>query len=209
MNARMTRKFTSLVAEHDTAFILVTHLTTDIGSMSRDPLVISGGSAIIYAASIILDLRKRFLQESDPIEKDEGIKIGVTVKKNHCVPDKNPYVKTEYYAVFGQGIEQYLSTLERALEEGVLVARGAFIRDPGADGEPLERKGEKLQWQGKQKFRQFVIDNPDYLEELTIRVGGGVIPLTAEEIEDLKKDDQKIAKSAAKSSLKAAKKKDA
>ena len=36
MNARMTRKFTALVAEHETAFILITHLTTMIGSMSRD-----------------------------------------------------------------------------------------------------------------------------------------------------------------------------
>jgi hypothetical protein len=31
MNARMTRKFTALVAEHNTAFVIVTHLSTEIG----------------------------------------------------------------------------------------------------------------------------------------------------------------------------------
>lgn len=202
MNARMTRKFTSLVAEHDTAFILVTHLSTDIGSMSRDPLVISGGSAIIYAASIILDLRKRAIQDSDPISKDEGVKIGVTVKKNHCVPDRNPYMRTEYYAVFGQGIEQYLSTLDKALEKGVLTQKGAFIRDPDDTGEPRERNGEKLQWQGKGRFREFVIANPDYLDEIRRRIGGEIIVLSEEEVAEIKQEEAKMAGSALKSSKK-------
>ena len=36
MNARMTRKFGVLIAEHDCAFVVVTHLTVDIGSSSKD-----------------------------------------------------------------------------------------------------------------------------------------------------------------------------
>ncbi|MED1125224.1 hypothetical protein [Bacillus atrophaeus] len=205
MNARMTRKFTALVAEHNTAFIIVTHLSTDIGSMSRDPLVISGGHAIIYAASITLDLRKKAVLDTDPIKREEGIKVGVTVKKNHCLPDRNPYVKTDYFAIFGQGIEQYLTLIDKAVNQGVLVQKGAFIRDPDENGDPKVVNGEKLQWQGKEKFRTYLIENEDYFEQLKARIRGEVVQLTDEEIEGLKQDERKIAQSAVKSSSSAKK----
>lgn len=202
MNARMTRKLTALIAEHETAFVIVTHLSTDIGSMSRDPLVISGGHAIIYAASIVLDVRKRSIQDTDPIKKEEGIKVGVTVKKNHCVPDRNPYVKTVYYAVFGEGIEQYLPVIESAINQGILVQRGAFIRDPDENGEPKVIDGVKMQWQGAKNFRQFLVDNPDYFEDLKARVKGEVVQLSDEEAEALRQDGAIIEEEVMKASKK-------
>ena len=170
--------------------------------MSRDPLIISGGHAIMYGASIILDLRKRSIQDSDPISRDEGIKIGVTIKKNHCVPDRNPYVKTEYFAVFGEGIEQYLPLLDSALSQGILVQNGAFIKDPDADGNPRVVNGDKLQWQGRERWRNYCIDNPEYFEQLKARVRGEIVNLTEEEIEEVKKEQNKIAASAVKPSSK-------
>ncbi|PTY92989.1 hypothetical protein [Heyndrickxia sporothermodurans] len=193
MNARMTRKFTSLVAEHNTAFVVVTHLSTDIGSMSRDPLVISGGHAIIYAASITMDLRKRAIQDSDPISKEEGIKVGVTIKKNHCVPDRNPYVKTDYFAIFGEGIEQYLTMLDMAIAQGILVQKGAFIRVPDENGEPKVINGEKMQWQGKDKFRQYCIENQDFFENLKAQIRGEVVQLSEEEQQELIQEERQIA----------------
>ena len=202
MNARMTRKLTALIAEHDTAFVVITHLSTDIGSMSRDPLIISGGHAIIYAASIVLDLRKRSIQESDPISRDQGIKVGVTVKKNHCVPDRNPYVKTEYYAVFGEGIEQYLPMIENAIKQGILVQRGSFIRVPDEDGEAKVVDGFKMQWQGKEKLRNYCIENLDFFEDLKAHVRGEVVQLSDEEAEALRQDIDKATQKAGKSSRK-------
>lgn len=35
MNARMMRKYTSLVAESNSAFVIITHLTTDIGELKK------------------------------------------------------------------------------------------------------------------------------------------------------------------------------
>lgn len=200
MNARMTRKLTALVAEHETAFVVITHLSTDIGSMSRDPLVISGGHAIIYAASIIFDLRKRAILDTDPISKEEGIKVGVTIKKNHCLPDRNPYVKTDYYAIFGQGIEQHLTVLDMAIKQGILIQKGAFIRDPDENGEPKVVDGEKLQWQGKERFRSYVIENEEYFEQLKARIRGEFVQLSDEEMEELKQDERKIAQATIKNS---------
>ena len=160
--------------------------------MSRDPLIVSGGNAIMYAAGIIMDLRKKSIQESDPITKEQGIKVGVTIKKNHCVPNRNPYLKTDYFAIFGQGIEQYLETLENAVAQGLLTG-GAWIKDlDPASGEPRMRGQDKLMWQGKEKFRNYCIDNPDYFEELKARVKGIAVQLNADEISEIQKDNKEV-----------------
>jgi recombination protein RecA len=195
MNARMMRKYTSLVAESNTAFVIITHLTTDIGSMSRDPLVISGGNAIIFGASLIMDLRKKSIQEGDPISREEGIKIGLTVKKNHCVPTKNPYLKCDYYAVFGQGIEQYLEALDNAVQQGILVKAGAFIKDLDISGEPKVWNDTKLVWQGKEAFRTFLKHNPDYFKQLLQRINGEVVQMSEEEIAQAVADEEEIKQS--------------
>lgn len=196
MNAKMTRKFTSIVAESNCAFILVTHLSTMIGTMSRDPMIISGGYAIAYAASITLDLRKKSILDTDPINREDGIKIGVTVKKNHCVPERNPYVKTEYYAIFGEGIEQHLSTLENAIKQGVLTQAGAWIKDFDDNGEIRQWDDIPLNFQGKEKYRNFVIEHPGYLANLKSRIRGDVIQMTLDEVAAAKAEEEEIAKKA-------------
>lgn len=196
MNARMTRKFTALVAEHETAFILITHLSTMIGSMSRDPMIISGGHAIAYWSQLTLDVRKKSVLDTDPISREEGIKVGVTVKKNHCVPDRNPYVKCEYFAIFGEGTEKILTNLDRAIEAGILTKSGSWIYWYEADGE-TKRYG----WQGKEKYRQFMRENPAVLNELLgiLRgtIGAATVEqLTEEEIAEIRSEEEAIAEAA-------------
>lgn len=197
MNARMMRKLTALVAEHETAFCIVQHLSVDIGSRSMDPLVLSGGHAIRFAAAIILDLRKRAVLDTDPIKKEDGIKVGVTVKKNHCIHDRNPYVKLDYFAIFGQGIEQYLTLIDKAIKQDILMQSGAFIRDPDENGDAKIIDGFKYQWQGKEKFRMFLMENGAYFEELKARVSGEITQLTEEEMAEIRQEqevDEKVAK---------------
>lgn len=193
MNAKMARKFTSLVSESNAAFVIVQHLTTDIGSMAHDKSVLAGGGAIRYASALTIDLRKRSLAPTDPITPEEGIKIGLTVKKNHCTPAINPYLKTEYYVVFGEGIEQYLETLENAIEQGILYKGGAYIKDLDPDtGEVRQYNGQDLVWRGKESYRQFMKDNPEYFETLMNRVAGTYIEMTAEEIKEAKLSEKDL-----------------
>lgn len=193
MNAKMTRKFTALVSESNAAFVVITHLSTEIGSMSRDPLIISGGKAIAYASVLTLDLRKRAVLDTDPISREEGVKIGVTVKKNHVLPDKNPYVKTEYYAIFGKGIEQILSTMQLAIDEGILRKAGAWIKQEDENGEVQKWNGEELNFQGKEKFRLFCKEHPDYLEALKDMIKGTTVKFQSEEeVEKNKKEQEEM-----------------
>lgn len=197
MNAKMMRKFTSLVTESNAAFVIVTHLTTQIGSMSKDPMIVAGGNAIMFGACIIMDMRKRSILEGDPVKKEEGIKISVTIKKNHAVPDRNPYLKTEYYAIFGEGIEKYLEALENAVNQNILIKSGAFIKDLDPEtGDPkVLPDGTKLQWQGKDQFRQYCINNPDYFNELLNKINGNTTQLDAVEISDIENEMDEIVSS--------------
>lgn len=192
LNAKMMRKITAIVEEHQVAMVIVQHLTTQIGFLMGDPLVLAGGKAIRYGAMLIVDFRKRSIQESDPIKKDEGLKIGVTIKKNHIVTDRFPYVKTQYFVIYGQGTEVYLEALDLALAQGILSKAGAFIRLPDEDGNAKVINGEKMQWQGSAKFRQYCIDNPEFFEDLKKMLKGEIVNMSAEEIKEAITEEESI-----------------
>jgi hypothetical protein len=146
-------------------------------------MVVAGGNAIIFGASLILDLRKKSIQETDPISRDEGMKIGVAVKKNHCI-NTNPYLRTEYYAIFNVGTEVYLEALDNAIAQGILVKNGSFIKDiDEATGEVRSWDSDtKLTWQGKEAYRNFCKANPSYFKELLSRIKGETTQMTGEEV---------------------------
>lgn len=146
------------------------------------PLILSGGQAIRYGAMLIVDFRKRSIQETDPISREQGVKIGVTIKKNHAVHGRNMYLKTEYFGIYGQGTEIYIEVMQLAISQGILTKAGAFIRLPDENGEVSIINGEKMQWQGNAKFRQYCIDNPKFFENLKSMVKGEAISMDDEEI---------------------------
>lgn len=194
LNAKMMRKITTAITETNTAFVMIQHLTTQIGTMARDPLIVAGGEAIKYGASVILDLRKLSMSDADPFKKEEATKIGVTVRKNHVITDRFPYCKLDYYAVFGQGIDNYLELLEVAINKGILVKKGAFIRVPDENGDAKVINGEKMQWQGNARFKDYCKENPSFFKNILDAIeGDGIIQfIDEEEAEEYINDDKSL-----------------
>jgi recombination protein RecA len=193
MNSKMVRKMSAIIEENEIAFVIVQHLTTNIGAAPHtDPMVLAGGNEIRYKADLIIDLRKGSIGESDPITREEGIKINVTVKKNHIVTGRFPYLKTSYYGIYGQGTEKYLEVLKLAIDQGILVKNGAFIKVPDENGDPQVINGEKMQWQGNAKFREYCINNPDFFENLKLQLNGEVDVMSDEEIKEAKQEEEEI-----------------
>ena len=54
MFGKLMRKMVALIAEHDCAFVMTNHLSTNIGVMHGDPLTISGGRAIMYSSLLLV-----------------------------------------------------------------------------------------------------------------------------------------------------------
>lgn len=207
MFGKLMRKMVALIAEHNCGFVLINHLTTEIGKMHGDPLTIAGGRAIRYSSMLTLDIRKRSVQESDPISREEGMKIGVTVHKNHCRQDRMPYLKTEYFVVYGQGTERSIEIIELAEKCGILTKKGSWFREYGNEvdskGNPLERileDGTKAAWNGMKNTRAYILNNPDYYEYLVNKVENfgkiDVEALSEEEVDAIeaenKLDEQQV-----------------
>ena len=116
------------------------------------------------------------------------MKIGVSVKKNHCVCDRNPYLKAEYFIIYGEGTEKILTTLETAVDQGYLVKKGAWIYWYEPDGETI-----KYSWQGKEKFRYQMREQPELLEELMNLIeGNNIQAMTEEEVQAAKSEEAAV-----------------
>lgn len=189
LNSRMSKKFTRIIADSNSAIILILHLSSDIGSMSRDPLIMSGGRAIKYWSSLTLDLRKRAILAGDLIAKDEGVKICATVKKNHCIPWRNPYVKIEYYAIYGEGIEQILSCIDMAIAQGLLESKGSWLywKDPES-GEVINK------WNSRANFSSYMRDNKDVWDKFQAMLSYDdiVTNLSSDEIDEIKAEEKTL-----------------
>lgn len=192
MNSRMMGKFVPLIKQYKTAMVLVQHLTTNIGgfSMYGDNLILAGGRAIRTASMLTVEMRKASVLDTDPIGKEDGIKINCKITKNHCIPREFPYRKFTYYAIFGEGIEQILSTLDELIDMGVIHKAGAWMQqlDPET-GEIVDK------WNGRNAFREDMKANPDKLEKLKSLIHGSFETLSEEEVVEIK-EQEKLAEEA-------------
>ena len=83
MNTKALSQYLSIIHEYNITLVIITHLTTMIGTMNRDPLVMGGGLFLKYGGAVILDCRKQTVLDTDPITKEEGQKYIISIKKNH------------------------------------------------------------------------------------------------------------------------------
>jgi hypothetical protein len=182
------RKIVPLIAEQETALCLTQHLTTQIGVMHGDPMVLAGGQAIRYASMLTLDLRKKTIQASDPISKEEGLKIGAYIAKNHCNQTRYPYLRADYFIKFGEGTQVISEVIELAKEMGILQG-SAWISeiDPATGEARVLPNGDTAKWNGMNKTKAYLEANKDYYDYLVNLVMGNEIELETMDEEDVKK----------------------
>ena len=134
-----------------------------------------GGLFLKYGGHIILDMRKQSVLDTDPIKREEGMKIMISVKKNHVTPRVYPYVKVPHFVIYGEGTEVILTTLKKAVEKGILTKSGGWVYWPDKD----------LKWNGAAAFRTYMRENPEELTTLRNLVGGQVEVLSEQEMAEL------------------------
>lgn len=156
----------------------------------------------MYSSLLTLDFRKRSVLEGDPVSKEECMKIGVTVKKNHCRQDRMPYLKADYFVKYGVGTERSVEIAELAEKNGILTKKGSWFREysgeVNAKGEPMERileDGTKAAWNGMKQMRAYLVEHPEYFDYLVNKIENfgkvDVEELTEAEIKAIE-DEQKL-----------------
>lgn len=126
-----------------------------------NPETTAGGRALKFYASVRIEVRR-----GDQIKKADkvlGHVIKTSIKKNKVAP---PHRTAEYSVYYGVGIDSIDEIANVATEEGVVKKAGAWLSFIDDFGAVIERNGEPCKWQGIEKFKTYLRENPAFYQEI-------------------------------------------
>lgn len=144
------RKLSGAIKQTNTATIFTNQLREKIGVMFGSPETTSGGRALKFYASVRVDVRR--IESIKSGGETIGNRTRVRVTKNKVA---SPFKECEFDIMFGEGISYEGDVLDLATELGVIEKRGAFYR-----------YNEEVLGQGRENAKQFLKENPAYLQVL-------------------------------------------
>ena len=154
MMSQAMRKLTGAIARSKTTVIFINQIREKIGVMFGSPETTPGGRALKFYCSVRADIRRiSSLKEGDVTT---GIRMKVKVVKNKVAP---PFRIAEFDMLNESGISAEGDLLDLAVEDKLLQKSGAWFS-----------YGETRIGQGREKARQFLIENPDIVKELRAKV---------------------------------------
>ena len=148
------RKLTGGLNQTQTTMIFINQLREKIGVFFGSPETTAGGKALKFYASVRLDIRRieTLKDGTDAV----GNRTRVKVVKNKMAP---PFKQAEFDILYGTGISREGSLIDFGVEHAIVRKSGAWYT---YDGDQLG--------QGKEKARQFLIDNPDLAAEIEHKI---------------------------------------
>ncbi len=159
------RKLTSVIAKSKTSLVFINQIRMKIGVMFGNPETTTGGNALKFYSSVRIDLRRITTL------KDSGMTIGSRIRarvvKNKIAP---PFRDAEFDVLFDSGISYEGDLIDLGSTCGVIERSGAHISF-----------GDVRLGMGREKARQFLIENKDLCEEIKhkILVAKGLVPASA------------------------------
>ena len=160
------RKLTANLNKSNTIAIFINQLREKIGVMFGSPETTPGGRALKFYSSVRLDIRR--IESIKDGAEVVGARTRVKVVKNKVAP---PFRQAEFDITYGKGISREGSVLDLAVEMGIAKKSGAWFT---YDGEQLG--------QGRENSKQFLIDNPDVMMQMSARVRDKAMAKPVEEV---------------------------
>ncbi len=166
------RKLTGSISRSKCLVIFINQIREKIGVMFGSPETTTGGRALKFYSSVRCDIRRiGQLKDGDAVV---GNRTKVTVVKNKIAP---PFRKVEFDIIYNVGISKEGDLMDLGMEHGLVLKSGTWF----SYKHPTE--GEVRLGQGRERSRQFLIDNPDLAEELSRGILELAVPKPAPEPE--------------------------
>ncbi len=152
------RKLAGAISKSNTCVIFTNQIRMKIGVMYGNPETTTGGKALKFYASLILEIRK--VEDIKDGQVVIGSRTRVRVKKNKVAP---PFRQAEFDIVYSEGISKEGDLLDVATELGIIEKRGAYF---SYEGTPLG--------QGRENAKKFFKEHRDIFErvEQAVRTNG-------------------------------------
>ena len=164
------RKLTGAIARSKTTTIFINQIREKIGVMFGSPETTPGGRALKFYSSVRIDVRKiGTLKDGDQVV---GQRVKTKIVKNKVAP---PFRIAEFDMMHSNGISLEGDILDLGVVHKIINRSGAWFK-----------YGNTHIGQGKEKARNFLIENPDVLEEIRNKVlaVGGYVEDVAEKLEE-------------------------
>ncbi len=157
------RKLTAIVGKTSTTVIFINQLRQKIGVMYGNPETTTGGNALKFYCSVRLDIRR--IETLKKEGGEVGNRVKVRVVKNKVAP---PFKIAEFDIMFGQGISTEGCLLDVATSFDIVNKAGSWY----------SYNNEKL-GQGREKSVEHLLENPDILAEIEVKVRDQIQELRA------------------------------
>lgn len=146
------RKITAKAGKTNTALIFINQLREMLGGyvpMKTTP----AGNAIKFYASMRFEITKSVIKEGTDIK---GVNLKVKCIKNKL---STPFLTTEIEAIYGKGIDKLKDLINECILSGIIKSGGAGWLTY-----------EEIKIQGVDKFKQFILDNPEFENEIKNKI---------------------------------------
>jgi len=148
------RKLTAVIGKSKTALIFINQIRMKIGVMFGNPETTPGGRALKFYSSVRIDIR-RITTIKDNVNAI-GTRVRARVVKNKIAP---PFRDTEFDIMFDSGISYEGDLIDMAMGEEIISKSGAWLN-----------YGKLRIGQGREKAKQFLIENKEVCEEIKNKV---------------------------------------
>ena len=148
------RKLTGITAKSKTCVIFINQLREKIGVMFGSPETTPGGKALKFYCSCRIDVRK--IGQVKEGELVIGQRVRAKVVKNKVAP---PFRAAEFDMMHTNGISYEGDILDLAVTQKVITKSGAWFKH-----------GDEQLGQGREKTKQYLKENPKFLETLKTEI---------------------------------------
>ena len=154
MMSQALRKLTASVSKANTCLIFINQLREKIGVMFGNPETTTGGNALKFYASVRLDIRR--ISQIKDTDEVSGNRVKVKIVKNKVAP---PFRIAEFDIMFGEGISKSGEIIDLGVEYNIIKKAGSWFS-----------YGESRLGQGRDAVKQLLLDNPELMDELEIKI---------------------------------------
>src|SRR6195952_636317 len=148
------RKLTGTISKTGCCCIFINQLREKIGIMFGNPETTTGSNALKFYASVRLDIRRiSQIKDSDEVS---GNRVKVKIVKNKVAP---PFRIAEFDIMFGEGISKSGEIIDLGVEHNIIKKAGSWFS-----------YGDTRLGQGRDAVKQLLLDNPELMDELEVRI---------------------------------------
>lgn len=149
------RRLTAAISKTKCICLFTNQIREKIGVMFGSPETTPGGRALKFFSTVRMDIR-RIGQIKDTTSKVVGNRTRLKIVKNKVAA---PFTECEFDIMYNEGISRTGSIIDLGVEQKILEKKGAWISYEG-----------NLIGQGREAAKQYLIENPAIVEELTAKI---------------------------------------